>query len=313
MTNDTLNSEVFNCTQLPEYWQTFTRSKVYEYVLLLILILNSVTAVFVACSNFLVIYVIAMTRSLHSPSYVIILGLAISDLSVGVLSQPSFSAIQYYELIERSEPYCVAAVVYQFSGWALASISLLTLTALTADRFIALHIHLRYKQLVTCQRTIVVLVLIWIYGTLGGVFRLSTTDDVFRNYIIILTIACALNLIFLCLINRTVRRHSAQINALHAGANHAMNIRMKKSVNVMYYVIGTFVVCYCPYISCLLAVAIIKDWTQTIRIFFRIGEYFVLLNSLLNPVIYCWRIQEIRSATRQRLREIFNKMQHVHQ
>lgn len=309
--NDTSHSEYFNCAQLPDYWQTFQRSEAYEYVLFFTLVLNSTTALFVTCSNLLVIYIIALTRSLHSPSYVIILGLAVSDFFVGVLSQPSFSAIQYYELIEISESYCVAAVVYQFSGWVLASISLLTLTTLTVDRFLALHIHLRYKQLITCQRIIIVLVLIWVYGILGGVFRIFTTDKIFKSYIVLLLIACALNFIFLCLINRTVRRHTAQINALHAGANQAMNIRMKKSVNVMYYVIGTFMVCYCPYMVCLLAVTIQGEWTQTIRIFFRIGEYLVLLNSLLNPVIYCWRIEEMRNAARQRLREMFNKIQHV--
>ncbi|XP_028516377.1 G-protein coupled receptor 12-like [Exaiptasia diaphana] len=303
MKNSSDHAYYFNCTQLPGYQQTFQRSETYEYSLLVILILNSITALLVICSNVLVIYIITTTRSLYSPSYFLILGLAISDLWVGILSQPSFSAIQYFELIEVAEPYCVAAVVYQFSGWFLASISLLTLTVLTTDRFLALHFHLRYQEFVTCTRVVLVLVIIWIYGILAGIFRIFTTDKIFTVHILILIGAILLNIIFLCKINQTVRRHSAQIQALQA--QPSMNIRMKKSVNIVYYIIGTFVLCFFPYVGCSVAIVIIQTWTQTIRILFRAAEFFALTNSLLNPIIYCWRIEDMRNAVRQRFQSIF--------
>lgn len=303
MINSSDHADYFNCTQLPGYQQTFERSESYEYSLLIILILNSITASIVICSNVLVIYIIVSTRSLHSPSYFLILGLAISDLWVGVLSQPSFSAIQYFELVEVAEPYCVAAVVYQFSGWFLPSVSLLTLTVLTSDRFLALHFHLRYQQLVTCRRVVLVLVIIWIYGILAGIFRLFTTDKIFTAHIVLLVGAIVLNIVLLCKINQTVRRHSAQIQSLQAQST--VNIRMKKSVNVVYYIIGTFVLCFFPYVGCIVAIVITESWTQTIRILFRAAEFFALMNSLLNPIVYCWRIEEMRNAVRQRFQTMF--------
>ncbi|CAH3178881.1 unnamed protein product, partial [Porites lobata] len=64
-----------------------------------------------------------------------------------LLTNESFSAIHIVFLI---------AINFFFSA------SLLSVMALCAERFLAIHLHLRYQELVTCKRVAAVVVSIWV-------------------------------------------------------------------------------------------------------------------------------------------------------
>ena len=81
--------------------------------------------------------------------------------------------------------------------------------------------------------------------------------------------------------------------------------QLKQSVNVMYYITGVFLVCNLP--SLIIYVVYWQtasmDNVGTVLIYAgNLANTLVLLNSALNPLIYCWRIEEIRNALLQLLR-----------
>jgi hypothetical protein len=116
------------------------------------------------------------------------------------------------------------------------------------------------------------------------------------------------DLIFIIKIWRVIRRHSRQIQAQQQSTQHleqSINMsRYKKSVNTMYFVIGAFVFSYTPLLVALVKFAFFQKWTQGTSCLFVISETLVMFNGVLNPIIYCWRITEIRNATRQVLQKI---------
>jgi hypothetical protein len=73
-------------------------------------------------------------------------------------------------------------------------------------------------------------------------------------------------------------------------------------------VIGAFVLCYVPFVGTLVVHANVgKQRTEYMLLLAMATETLVMFNGVLNPVIYCWRIEDIRSAASQLLRNICRK------
>ena len=113
----------------------------------------------------LVLVTILRTPSLRSPSVIFLCSLAVSDLLVGLVAQPVYIAA---EIARTVRAVSQAADTMGFAG---CGISLTTMTAITVDRFLALHYHLQYPNLMTTSRAIYTIVTIWRIITL---FSFST-------------------------------------------------------------------------------------------------------------------------------------------
>lgn len=299
MGNTTANA-MLNCSIAMEQLRSVVRNDFYGNTLTALLVINGILLFLVISNNLLIIFTIARTPSLHGPSNFLILGQAIADIFVGMIIQPSFCAMQFYEMNEVFPEYCHArVVVYNAFGWGICAASFLTLTALIADRFLALHYHLRYKEIVTNTRVGRLLLFIWFCGVSCGIFRVLTVIFfLFAGLCFCLIIL--LDIYFLVKIFLITRRHSIQIHS-HNQLSH-QNTRMRRSTNAMYYVFGAFVVSYVPHLLVLLVGFLAGKTTPNYRIAFRVSESFVFLSSLLNTIIYFWRIEGFRVAAKRLFR-----------
>ena len=139
-------------------WEEFQASATTPVVTFsgIVLVLTSISAV---VGNSLVLASIWRTPSLHSPSNVLIVGLAVSDLCVGLLVEPAAFVYQLAQSnVMSALVFCYAAVLVWSSGNLLTLASLITITAISLDFYLALHLHLRYKELVTVARMVRVVV-----------------------------------------------------------------------------------------------------------------------------------------------------------
>ena len=91
--------------------------------------------------------------SLHAPSKLLYRNLAITELCVGIIADPL--AVTYWTSVikERRDICYYAYLAENLTGHTLCSVSLLTLTAISVDRPLALFLGLRYRQVVTLKRT----------------------------------------------------------------------------------------------------------------------------------------------------------------
>lgn len=117
----------------------------YETTVLVNCILNAVFMLTSVLENSLVLAAILRTPSLRSPSIIFLCSLASSDLFVGLVVQPVYIA---YHLTESTTVYQVLSIMAG-SG---CGFSLLVMTAITVDRFLALHYPMQYPNLVTAHR-----------------------------------------------------------------------------------------------------------------------------------------------------------------
>ena len=99
------------------------------------------------------------TSSLTKPLKTLLLSLAVSDLGVGLLAQPLYIA----EMVNHADfllaTFYVVQIIFTFA-------SFLNVVAISVDRFLAIHLHLRYQELVTHKRVVAVVISIWISSLL---------------------------------------------------------------------------------------------------------------------------------------------------
>lgn len=135
-------------------------------------IVGSLLAIASTLENLCVLLTIWKTSILHIPSNMILFCLALSDLGVGLLSQP-LAVINTVAKIQGSIGMaCVTGAAVAALSTYLCGVSLICVTAVSVDRYLALYLHLRYKQLVTNIRVIVLLVLTWLLVALVLLTRL---------------------------------------------------------------------------------------------------------------------------------------------
>ena len=263
--------------------------------------------------NSVTIYAVRKTSSLPKPLKILLLSLAVSDLGVGLIVQPLYSA----RLIIRLEPnyennpaYKATYYLFLFPYNLLYFASFFGVTALTVDRFLAIHLHLRYQELVTHKRVVAAVISVWVLSAVSliGLFMLQVGKEGTRVTFAIIMIGCLVaTAVLYYKIYLAVRRHTNQIHALQVqqeaqSGEMANAARLRKSAVGTFYVYLVFLVCYLPDI-CIYVASIISGYSK-VAVLSRYTTTLVFLNSSLNPLIYCWKMSQIRRAVTDILRKI---------
>ena len=265
----------------------------FETVVLANCILNAPLMLLSIIGNALLLVAIMRTPSIRSPSVIFLCSLAVSDLLVGLVVQPAYIAEQIVRTVSALQEAVTAM------GFAGCGVSLWTMTAITVDRFLALHYHLQYPNLMTTSRAIYTIITIWCIITLFSFSTLWSLSIYYFFATFCITICLLVCLVCFIKIYRIARRHQLQIHVQqqvveNSTDTHKQQIRQstKSAKNIFIYFL-TMILCYSPFSI----VVIISGFTsldlQVIRTF---PVTVAFMNSSINPFLYCWRMTELRTA-----------------
>ena len=256
-------------------------------------ILNAPVMLLSIIGNALVLVAILRTPSIRSPSVIFLCNLAVSDLLVGLVVEPAYIAEQIVRTVT------VPQKAVKTMGFAGCSVSLWTITAITVDRFLALHYHLQYPNLMTTSRAIYTIITIWCIITLFS-FSILWSLSIY-NVLAAFCITICLLVCLVCFIKiyRIVRRHQLQIQVQQQAVEnsidtHEQQIRQsnRSAKNIFIYFLA-MILCYSPFSI----VVIISGFTGVdLKVILTFSFTVVLMNSSINPFLYCWRMTELRSA-----------------
>ena len=275
-----------------------------ETITIINCVLNAPLMLISILGNALVLAAIMRTPSIRSTPHMIMLcSLAVSDFLVGLIAQPIYIA-------ERLTKDRFVKHAADMIGYSLCIVSLWTITAITMDRFLALHYHMRYATLVTESRVKYTLIIIWLMNFLlpGLGFWY---ERVHRFVVATVTVICLL----ICMasfmrIYCFIRRHQLEILAQQqavqssdAGSN--LNVpRLKRSAMNTFVFFIVLIICYLPlYVLLTLYGLSIKDPQSE----WQFAATAVFMNSSINPFLYCWRIRELRTAVVKTARQMLCK------
>ena len=276
--------------------------------------LNIFLSITAFLGNTLIFTALRRKNSLYPPSKLLYRTLAITDLCVGVVVQPLCVAYLMSVKNERWDICYNFYVALFVASYILCAVSLFILTAISVDRLLALLLGLRYRQVVTLKRTHIAVIGLWIMCIVGA----STT---FWNTLIIswyqrivtalclVTTISAYTKIFLSLRHNQihVQNHVAQGQPSQA---IPLNIaRYRKAVYSALWVQVTLFICYLPF-GITQALTDLKSvrFSSSVYLAKTFSFTFVFLNSALNPLLYCWKIKEVRQAVKDTVREIYRSL-----
>ena len=257
--------------------------------------------------NFLILVALNKESFLHPPSKLLYRCLATADLLVGVVNQPLI-ATYWISLINEHWSLCRYARGAVFlSSIALCEVSLLTLTAISVDRLLALLLGIKYRQIVTLKRTFIITATFWILPVATGSFSISHSR-ITTWYCIILIPSCSvISVASYTKIFRVLRHRQSQVHGhvqQQPSQTTALNVaRYRKAVSSALWVQLALVVCFIPKLTTLLLVMYSKTYSSNVVVIDGIAYTLMYFNSTLNPFLYCWKIKEVREAVKQTIRQ----------
>ena len=234
--------------------------------------------------------------------------LAITDLCVGIISGPLDVATWVSAVKGRWQICRFAYDAAYITGNILCAVSLLTMTAISVDRLLALLLGIRYRQVVTLKR-IYLTVTAFCVVPIAYTFMFFLNPDMTSWSAHIGLILCfATSGVCYVKIFFTLRHHQSQVrSSFHQGQRSQtvpFNIaRYRKTVFAALWVQVALVVCYLPY-GIALALDTEEVVTSSHLLANEVTVSFVYINSSLNPILYCWKIRELKQAVKTTVRQL---------
>ena len=271
-------------------------------------VFNAFSAYTAIMLNILTIHAIRKTSSLPKPLKTLLLSLAVSDLGVGLLAQPLYIAWMVNPTYSTKTALTIIALLF-------VDASFFTVVAISVDRFLAIHLHLRYQELVTHERVVAVVISIWTFSVLCPPLILifyGNLNSAKPAYVVMFVIFGFCFIITGIIYSRmyfTARHHANQVQVLQMQVAQNSQIestaRKRKSAISMFYVYLVFLVCYLPHYCDEVAKRIQSPPSTNLTGLLLYAHTLLFLNSSLNPVIYGWKMRHIRHAMLDTLRNLF--------
>ena len=256
------------------------------------------------------IIILAKKRALHTPSNILLGALALSDVSVGIVANPTWM-IRVSENLNRNG----RSVADKLSGLMMfffILLSFLNITMVSADRYIAIFYPFWYHAKATCRTHIKaavavlgISVVVFIPLAMIGVTQIAIAAYIYAILMIIsLTITCHCNRKIFHLIRSKMRQvHTVanEPNNDREGEQSVARVLQHKNNSIVIVIItALFVICYMPfsiyYTVTYLGISLNRN-QHVLCGFWTV--FLVLLNSFMNPVVYYIRMRSFRKAFKE--------------
>ncbi|XP_073229771.1 adenosine receptor A3-like [Porites lutea] len=266
--------------------------------------------------NIVLIFALRRSSSLPKTLKALILSVAVSDLGIGLVVQPLYLARMIMQ-IQQTDDQETSKDIYRALhpiGRTLGYASFFGVTAISVDRFLAIHLHLKhqelltYQELVTYKRVVAAVILSWLLSAFLALTGVVSGGYVCNLAAVTVALVCLLTMgLIYFKIYIAVRRHTVQVHAQLTQAVAPNEENRSNFQRVRKTAVGTFYV-YLLFLACHLPIAIVILETQRNKVgkhMFIYTHTLLYLSSSLVPLVYCWKFRHIRCAIKKILRNIF--------
>ena len=266
-------------------------------------ILLGITAI---VGNIVILIALHKQTSLNPASKVLLRNLVASDLCVGFVQIAD--GVRGISILQGQWQICrLLYLVTAIAASISITVSLWTITAISVDRLLALLLKIRYRQVVTLRKVYAVTIASWVNGTSKATlwfFSLLAWKVLLGTNIAV----CLITSVY-CYTRTFLRlrhQHTQVLNNLRQPENQASRIdeiRYRKTVSSSLWLLLALLFCYLPFFL-LVSFAFREIENNPSSVFIIALTTTALLmyfNSTLNPILYCWRIKEVRRAVKDTL------------
>ena len=272
---------------------------------------NVLLAICSSLGNILILIALHKATTLHAPSKLFLRSLATTDLLVGVISEP-LTVTYWISAVRKRWDECYNIFLTSFIvGYLLCGISLLTMTAISVDRLLALSLRVRYKQIVTLNRARAIVLVFWIFCAVCSVMHAHDSRITTWYTHITIPVCFVTSILSYTTIFWKLHRHETQVRGNIIQPEQS-NISSSGPLNISRYRKGVFsvmclqlavAVCYLPH-GITTALWTYSGRSSSVTVLRQFTVTLVYVNSALNPLLYCWKIREVRQSVKDIIREI---------
>ena len=271
-------------------------------------ILLSITS---SLGNALILAVLYKETSLHPPTKLLFRCLAITDLCVGVFSQPLAAALHLSNVttgMNREAIYYMGKL-NTVSSFVLCGVSVLASSAISVDRVLALLSGLRYRYVVTLPRVCAVIVCFWLMGLSCGLIYLWNIRIFFIISFALVMMCLVISVFSYAKVYVKLRQYHLEVRAFPGGQPNGIQVplniaRYKKSVSSVLWVQLALVMCYGPFFAVVILMTYGRMPWGNLQVAFHITATLTYLNSSLNPILYCWRMRAVRQGAKETIKQL---------
>lgn len=270
-----------------------------------LIVLAIATCPFTIFLNILVIAVVKTKSHLKTNSNIVLACLAVTDASVGVVAQPLYIAIRILGLLgDTSDEYCRLLHSSRNVFRLLAGSSVLHLFLMSFERYLAINHPFKYPRMLNKARILKASVLAWLIAVMATIpFTITSVRFYLTINNALLGVFAALIIFCQVVVYKETRRHERHIatNQISAEAREKFR-KEKKALKLTTCVIFFLVLSYLPiFIVRLLLLTSTITSVNLANISLNFVTCIAILNSLINPIIYCVRLRQFRVAFIQML------------
>ena len=273
---------------------------------------------FILAGNFLVILAVIKFRKLRTSLNMFVASLAVSDMLVAFPTIPLY--VTYYvkgEVLRNFKYLCLtryAFVVASMSG------SIISLTFVSFDRYVAVLHPMHYPSIMTKRRVQLMLFGIWSYGAIfslipyAGVnvwrqdipcqfFHVLPKWYTFFTVPFVMAVCLILSTSMYLVVFRVAKKHQKRMRMVNVNSARKRQSKRRqvekdtRTAKVMAFVLMLFVVFWLPF----LASSLLKFLPFSQDIFEIIKNFaltIAMTNSMCNPLVYCYLRRNFRKAFR---------------
>ena len=291
---------------MPVWRAEYLRDDTYKHLVALVC-MDIITALPTILLNALVIFAVATRRRLRNNSTILLASLAGADLLTGLVVLPFAFALDLRRLL-GFDSFCSLEKAFTVTATVTCA-SISHLVMISVDRYIAIKYPLRYQEIVTETRILISIVLAWGFTLLVTinelVLALIDSDSVYSIYSHVNTIIqIAIEILFIVVISLSygyiyseTRQQVKRLKAEQLPQEEVQRIKNDRTAaTTLAIILIALVATHLPTIVLTALSSSIAAPQRFICIIWSWVGGTCVLGSLCNPIIYCWRMKNLRRA-----------------
>ena len=261
---------------------------------IIIIIINSISVPFTVLLNVLVIKAVKTRPRLQTNSNILLACLAVTDALTGLFGQSLYILWRLFELFNLKSSETVEGFHIDVMS-VLLIVSCLHLILVTFERLIAIKFAMQYSNVVTHNNIKIAVTVCWLAAIAIAILRTVKLRVVFISMLVLVIFSCIVFVAFTYMIlYHETRRHQRKIKAQQLPQEEVERFtKENKALKTTVLVVGAVIICLLPLSFC--SIGSISGILNNCPISRRLRQTCIMLNSLVNPIIYCCRQREMRT------------------
>ena len=270
-------------------------------------ITNGISCPLTVLLNVLVIMAVKRRPRLQTNTNILLACLAATDVLTGLLVQPTFILSKTCQLFGVDHADMILELHDSFLCTVIIT-SALHLIFVTFERLVAIKFTLHYSFIFEGRNMKIAVIAFWTIAFICGLLRMTLSNlKTFYAFVGLVLISCVF--FILCsyvILYRETLRHQKMIKTQQTPQEELERFaKESKALKTTVFVVGAVILSLLPSAFFLVVTASgLQKWSPSAFLAFTSWlTTFSMLNSLFNPLIYCWRQKEMRKVVFRFLKE----------